>query len=167
MKKLIRFSCYLLIIGLFIPGLIGCKDINAPPDIAAVQKHYQKHSEDIQIIIAFLSSSEYEDIYITDSSGIMLADLTKVPIEDQRVVKSIGRIINDGAYQHINKDGNNISLLQWKGIRDIGCGIACTISGTNTPEIEFVTQMIPLSDAGWFYYVSDYVVWQSNHKQAA
>ena len=155
MKSKKPFLFLFLIIGLIVSLLVGCNDVNSPPGVTNVQKRYQEHSEDIQVIIDFLSSSDYEDVYITSSAGTMLADLNEVSIEDSSVSKAIDNIIDAKAYQHINKNGNTISLLQWKGIRDIGCGIAYTINGIDAPEIEYATQMIPLSDDGWYYYVSD------------
>lgn len=162
MKNKIPFLYLFLIIGLLVALLAGCKDINSPPSIPSVQKRYQDYSKDIQIVVDFLSSSNFEDVYISDNGGTMLADLNEVPIEDPSVSKAIDSIIDDKAYQHINKNGNTISLLQWKGIRDIGCGIAYTINGIDAPEIEFATQIIPLSDDGWFYYVSDYNAWRNS-----
>lgn len=91
----------------------------------------------------------------------MLADLEHIPIENRAVFAAVNTIIDKGLYRNINKNGDTISLLQWTGLRDIGCGIACTINGENTPEIEFVTQLVPMSDNGWYYYVSDYNVWRN------
>jgi hypothetical protein len=162
MKNKRPFLYLFLIIGIIVALLVGCKDVNSPPSVSYVQKRYQEHSEDIQVIIDFLSSSDYEDVYISDSAGTMLADLNEVLIEDPSASKAIDNIIDAKAYQHINKNGNTISLLQWKGIRDIGCGIAYTINGIDAPEIEFATQIIPLSDDGWFYYVSDYNAWRNS-----
>lgn len=163
MKKVNTAILFLLaLMSLTVMALIRCSDNNIPPSVAMVQDCYREHAEDIQTIVDFLSSLEYEDIYITDNNGKMLADLTRIQIEDQSVSNAIDRILDSKAYQHINKNGNTISLLQWKGIRDIGCGIAYSVNGTNSPEIEFVTQLTPLSDDGWYYYVSDYNTWRND-----
>ena len=142
--------------------LMGCESANLPPSISSVQSHFQEYSEDIQIITAFLSSSAYEDVYITKNDGSMLADLQEISIDDPAIAEVIERIIDKDGYQHIIKNGDTISLLQWRGIRDIGCGVAYSINGMNAPQIEYLTQLVPLSDNGWFYYVSDYNAWRNS-----
>lgn len=162
MKKLAFCFCLLMVLGLIVALLIGFKDFNSPPSTISVQNRYKEHSDDIQIIVDYLSSTDYEDVYITDNNGTMLAELEIILVEDSTFSNAIDCIIGNRVYQHINKNGNTISFLQWKGIRDIGCGIAYTINGIDTPEIEFATKIIPLSDEGWFYYVSDYNAWRNS-----
>lgn len=150
----------LLIMSILIGELYGCSVNNTPPDISIVEASYLSNADDIDIIVDFLLSTNYADIYITDNSGIMLADLNRVPITSPNVIDAIDRILSSRAYQHINKNGNTISLLQWSGIRDIGCGIAYSINGVEMPEIEFLTELTPLSHDSWYYYVSDYNAWR-------
>jgi hypothetical protein len=138
-----------------------CKPFSSPPSIKFVQNHYQEYSEDIQIILNFMLSFDYEDIYILDNGGTLLADLTEVAIDDKEVSNAIDRLFTSRAYYHIIKNGDTIYLLQWKGLRDVGCGIAYSINENDTPEIEYVTQLVPFSDDGWFYYVSDYAEWHN------
>ena len=47
-----------------------------------------------------------------------------------------------------------------KGLQDIGCGIACSINALEMPEIEYMTELVPLSTEGWYYYVDDYNKWR-------
>ena len=137
------------------------KSVDSPPSVESVQNHYHEHSEEIQIIIDFLLSMNYEDISIRDNDGLMLADLNVVAIDEHEVRIAIDGLLANRAFYHIVKNGNTIYLLQWKGIRDVGCGIAYSINGIDSPEIEYVTQLVPLSIDGWFYYVSDYEEWRS------
>lgn len=158
---------YIVYLGVFLLACnlalfqIGCTQIESPPSIESVQNHYQEHREDIQIIINIFTASNYEHISIRNNDGTMLADLNIVSIDDKEVFSAVDSLLANGAYHHIIKNENTIYLLQWKGIRDIGCGIAYSINRVDNPQIEFETQLVPLSDDGWFYYVSDYNTWQS------
>ncbi len=156
-KYLIPFVLAVMLLAV----LIGCKNLNSPPNLAEVEAQYEAHSADIQRITEFLSVSDHEDIYISDTSGTMLADMERVHIEDKDIVDAVRRLLDNGGYRHISKRGNTISLLQWTGLRDIGCGIACSIQKADTPEVEFVTELIPMYVDGWYYYVSDYETWRN------
>lgn len=158
MKKcLIPFVVALVLLAV----LIGCKNQNSPPTLAEVEAQYEAYSADIRCVAEFLSVSDYEDIFISDASGTMLADLERLHIEDKAVVDAVRRLLDKGGYRHISKRGNTISMLQWTGLRDIGCGIACSIQKADTPEVEFVTELIPMHAGGWYYYVSDYETWRN------
>ena len=150
-----KVVCFLLVV-LF---LSACANYNTPPDLDYVQKHFKSNLADISTIVGYMIDSEYENIYITDTTGTMLADLNRVEIDDPDVTDAVNRILK--TYVMIDKIGNTIYLLQWKGVRDIGCGIAYTIDGINKPQIQFATELIPLAEDGWFYYVSDYNKWRS------
>lgn len=159
-KNKAAYLCVFLLVCILLLVTLNHKSSNYPPSIESVQKQYYEHSEDIQIIIDFLLSVNYEDIFIRENDGWMLADLNSVPIDEEKVCMAIDRLLTNRAFYHIVKNGNTIYLLQWKGIRDVGCGIAYSINGINNPEIEYVTQLVPLSNDGWFYYVSDYEEWR-------
>ena len=163
-KKYASGLCMLILVGIVLVASLGYRYSNIPPSVTDVQNLYQEYSSDIHTVINFLSASDYEDVYITDTNGTMLADLNKIQIQDPAVLDSLNRIFDNKAYHHINKDGNTISFLQWKGTRDIGCGIAYTITKVDVPQIEFITELIPLSDEYLFYYVSDYATWRNSQK---
>ena len=151
----LKFFCFLLAV-LF---LTACAGHNTPPTIAYEQEKFESNFDDINTIIGYMIDSGYESIQITDTSGTMLADLTRVEINNSDVMDAVSRALE--TYIKISKNGNTIKLFQWRGIRDIGCGIAYSIDGINKPQIQFVTELIPLAEDGWFYYVSDYNKWRS------
>lgn len=151
----LKVVCFLL--GVLL--LSACASHNTPPDIAYVQEQFESNFDDINTIIGYMIDSGYENIYITDTAGTMSADLTRVEISNSDVMDAVNRVLE--TYIKISKVGNTIKLLQWRGIRDIGCGIAYSINGINEPEIQFATELIPIAEYGWFYYVSDYNKWRS------
>lgn len=163
MKKasIVYISVLILVCSLVILQT-GCNHLDSPPRIESVQNRYHEYHKDIQTIVNFFMLSNYEYICIRNSDGTMLADFNEVIINDKEVSGAVERLLANSTYQHIIKNENTIYLLQWKGLRDIGCGIAYSINGVDFPEIEYVTQLVPLSDDGWFYYVSDYNTWRSD-----
>lgn len=163
MRKCMQIFCLVILVSLLATNLAGCSG-NTPPDFTTVHEHYLKHSRDISTVLDFLVSSGYEDISIRDCDGTMRADFNTVSIENDAVNEAIGRLISNSAYQNIYKNGNSVSFLQWSGIRDIGCGIAYSINGTDAPEIRFATQLTPFSESDWFYYVADYNAWRDSRE---
>ena len=140
----------------------GCA-YNSIPDVTSVRYQLEENRSDIDTTIGYLVDSGYSNIYIQSPTGIMVADLEDVCILDPTVSDAINRILEN--YIMINKVGNTIYLLQWRSSQDIGCGIAYTINGTSKPNVQFTTELIPISDDGWYYFVSDYNKWRTEHKE--
>ena len=132
-----------------------------------MQQQFREHYADIQAITEFMTDAGYENIYLDDSSGTVLADLNRIQITDQKVVDAAARLLDSGRYSEISKRGNTFSFTQWIGLRDIRCGIAYTIHGSDLPEVEFTTQLVPMDQDGWFYYVADYNKWRANRSASA
>ena len=141
--------------------LLSCCYQNTPPGIKTVQSQMDENINDIQSVVDFLKKSDYEKIYITNADGTMNADFKNEQIADINVCLAVNHLFQDNQYLKICKDGNTVYLLQWKGLRDIGCGIAYTINGVDIPVIAYSTELLPLSNDGWFYYISDYELWKS------
>lgn len=156
-----RLCCAICCICLLLPlTLSGCVILSVPPSVSSVDQRLRDNCSDIQIIVDFMVNSGYEDIYINDTSGKMLADLVWTDISDETVSTAVYRLLVNNAYQSISKIRSTIILRQWKGLQDIGCGIACSINALEMPEIEYMTELVPLSTEGWYYYVDDYNKWR-------
>jgi len=158
-------SFRLLVLVLLINMLLAGCYYSTPPGIEKVQEHFDQNTNEIQVIVDFLANSEYENVYITESNGKMFADLNDVKIEDPGVVMAVDFLLENNRFYTISKRDNTIIFLQWKGLQDIGCGIAYTINKIDPPQVEFATTMLPLDDNGWFYYVDDYELWKSQNKK--
>ena len=150
----VKVICLLLIV----PLLSGCIFFNIPPSVENVQQQFNNNFDDIHTIVEYMIGTGYKDVYIDHTIGTatMQADFNRVKISDPNVVDAVERVFK--TYYHIFKSGNIITLLQWKGLRDIGCGIVYSIDGTQ-PRIQYVTELVPLADNGWYYYVDDYEKW--------
>lgn len=163
MKRLFQIPCSCLLVVFLGIGLTGC--FSEPPGVEDIEADFQSNYEDIQIVVGFLEDSAYESVQITSVDGTMWADFETVLIEDEDVNSAVGRILkrpyaDDGRYYAVYKSGNTIEFYQWKSSQDKGCGVAYSINGTDLPEVTYCTELVPLSEAGWYYYVDDYNEWR-------
>ena len=141
--------------------LSGCATWDSPPTCSSVEQEFSRNYSTIMTIVNYLINSEYDDVYIVDVSGEMMADLMHVNISKDEVNDAIDQLLGSGTYKSFVKIGNTIRILQWRGTQDIGCGIAYSINLVDLPEIEYMTKLEPLAVDGWFYYVDDYNTWRA------
>ncbi len=160
MRKLISGVFLALMICVLI---IVCFSI--PPSIASVESNFENDYNDIQVVVDFMVNSDYTTISIQGNDGTMRADFATVTIDDKRVCEAVERLLGPyGAYDDIYKDNNTVTIDLWRGITDIGCGIAYSINETETPNVAYATELKPLSRAGWYYYVDDYNAWRTGKR---
>ena len=168
MKRHSSNFLFAILLVLLVMLFAGCSSYNTPPDVRSVQECFQNNRDNIQIIVDFMVYTGYADIYIENTDGTMLVDasgtiqngLIEKQIDDDMVVAAVSQLLENREYVGINKIGNTIEFQQWSGLLDIGCGIAYTVNGTDAPEIQFATKLIPISEDGWFYYIYDYNEWR-------
>ena len=163
MTRFLRFLLSISIVVFSCILLTGC--LSSPPDAESVDARFQNNYEDIQIVVDFVIDSEYQDIHINTTDGMMWADFETVEISNEEVNSAINRLLGrsfwgDRQYLAIYKSGHTISLPQWSGPQDNGCGVACYITEVMLPRIEYCTELTPLSQTGWYYYVDDYNAWR-------
>ncbi len=164
---LITKKCHLFVVTLLIAiTLSSCAKFMSPPTVQEVESKFNQNREDIMIVTNYLAESEYGRIYLHDTSGNMSVGTSNISISDQIVIDSIKRLSLKG-YTVIIKDGNTIHFQQWTRFTDAGCGIAYSINKTSAPRIEFLTQLEPLSEEGWYYYVDDYAQWRVEQGQSS
>lgn len=163
MKRCLLCVYLLLLVASVCAVLISCS--SAIPDVKAVESHFQNNYEDIQIVVDFITNLEYSSVDISSADGTMLADLETMKIEDENVNSAVKRLLGtplakERQYYSVYKSGNTIEFCQWSSPHDIGCGIAYSINETYTPRIQYCTELVPLSQSGWYYYVDDYNTWR-------
>ena len=155
MRKYVAFFILLVII----PAILfsGCGKWNSPLDVSVVQQTLQENYDDIMVIVEYLAESQYEVVIITDTSGEMLADLKTVSIENDKVCTAVKKLIKNGIYQKVFKTENTISFLQ-KAITmgNISCYLAYSINGVDSPQLQYLTETIPLEQENWYYCICDY-----------
>ena len=167
MKKTINIVFIILNVVLIIILVSKCHRYDTPPCVSSVKDEFLSNQDAINVIVEYMIDTGYEDIYISGADGSMLANLTKTQIRDDLFFKAVKQLIQSEEYIHISKNGNTIHFLQWRGITDIGCGIAYSINGVDAPVVQFMTVLEPISNDGWFYYVSDYNEWRAEQSMSS
>lgn len=160
MKKSIRFTALLCLIISFFGG---CRSLTSPPTVQSIEEHFFENYDDINFITEYMTTSVYRSIYINAASGEMFVDGNTKIIPDEAVLNTIKRLFESG-YGVITKDDNTICFQQWTRFMGAGCGIAYSINGSDLPQKQYLTELVPLSKDGWYYYVDDYEQWRKDNR---
>ena len=131
-----------------------------PPSIGSVEKSFDKYQEDIEHVVNFLIEEKYESILIRDSSGMMQADLQWMEIHEDNILDALNRLFALRDNMQIYKDGNTIKLLWWTHPQNISSSIAYSVNKTDLPDVQYATEILPMSDDGWYYVIADYNAWR-------
>ena len=118
------------------------------------ERTFQRDKSKFNIIIEFLIKSDYGIITINEiycEEGTMLVGNKLVDINDESISKTIDDLLGIRGYEKIARYGNTIYFEKW-GLLDASAGIAYSIDETKSIDIPYLTQSIPLSQSGWYYY---------------
>lgn len=158
-------SIYLLLLMVFLCTILtGC--FPNTPDVESVEEHFRSNQEDIQIVVDFLVSMEHPSVYINTTDSTVLVDLERIEIEDEKVNAAIKQLLEDSIfdtkqyYNFADKTRNAIHFGLWCSAQGVECGVAYSINGEDLPLSQFCTEIVPLSEPGWYYYVDDYNEWR-------
>ena len=120
------------------------------------------HSEFEHIVIRLprnytdISAGNFEMLPISVSIG-------RIPIEDNHVIKSLKYF--SGKVSVIGKRYNGIRFSKW-GLRNQTRGIVYSMDG-NTPgesSVHFLTDIEPLSEERWYFYITNYPERRNNQR---
>jgi len=114
------------------------------------EKYFNKDKEDIILITDYLVNSS--------SKSISIYDTDIITIKDEEVKEAFYRLF-EKKYYAINKNNNTIEFMIWSRGMDFRSGIAYSIN-EEEPTIEYLTNLVPLSEAGWYFYEADYNEWR-------
>lgn len=160
MKKRIVCISFVLMIS-----VLATTCFSKPPSIASVERRFENNYKDIQTVVEFMANSGYKSIILKGNDGTMRADLEIVTIDDESVCDAVECLLGSyGAYQSIYMRNNTVTIRQWRGLTDIGCGIAYSTNKTDAPYVDYATELKPLSREGWYYYVDDYNAWRTGKR---
>lgn len=169
-KKIRRNAIISAVFGIvFVIGLFGIPLLllfppRVPPNIVSAERFYEKNKADIQIVTDFLIAEGYEWISIWEADGMMKADFQEMEIPNAEVAKAIKQLFSARSDMRIYKHENTIQLRFWWHPQEIGSYIAYSINRTDLPDIQFATEITPMSADGWYYAISDYNLWRvSSH----
>lgn len=155
-----KFLILTLIITFF---LFGCASYKTVPSFKTAQQSFLENQAYVFIVIEYMCDTQYENIYISETTGIMLADLNDVRIENTSVVNAVKFLIEGKTYEYISKRGNTIYFQMAHNSHGCSSGIAYSISKNEQPVVQFMTECIPLECPNWYYYVADYNLWRTQN----
>lgn len=164
MKQKIRSAIALVLLGLFSIIILSECFVQGEPGIEAAESHFQRDLNDLQNMVQWMLSTEYESIAFWRWNNFMLAELEHLPI-DESIRPTLDRLYHNG-YQFISMDReeNTIVFEYWsRTMGNQSCGLAYALDEESMPIIQFMTEIEPLSAKGWYYYFTDYETWRVNH----
>ena len=163
LKLVSGFLCFCLVATCF----SACSISSIPPGKEKMERRLADSYEDFKLVTEYLLSLPCEDAYIyEDRPGEFLGDLTWYTIEDSQVKDAVQRLLKNGT-QEIAKDKerNAVQFTMWTSFHEIDCGILYAIEESRIPTAQFMTQLEPMEQASWYYYVADYNLWRSTGRK--
>ena len=150
-----------VVVGIIFSAIYSLK----PPDKNKMEKYFKRDNADIILITDYFIDSSNPEIYVRKSDfkdgKILTGDnMLYEKIENEAVIKAIGRIFKKQGYSVIGKNNNTIYFQKWSMFEE-DRGIAYSINGNDKPIVEFLTKLEPLSKNGWYYYEADYNEWRN------
>ena len=156
-QKLFITIISLLIISTF----SGCSTV---PDREDVQQIYDQDQHYISVVVDYLSASEYKNITIRNASGYMVTKDGDVKIPDGDVLDAIHYLMSKQDYYYIGRYEHTIKFEVWyRDLGQIACGFTCSTNDNKKPYIQYATELTPMDEEGWFYFVDDYNTWRTQH----
>ena len=153
----------LVLLLVFTLLLSGCSTSRGVPTYKEAQRTFKENQAYVSLVVEYMCNTQYENIYISESNGIMQADLNHVRIEDSSVADIVRVLLESQTYEYISKRGNTIYFPMGHNFHECSSGIAFSINENRQPDVQFMTECISLEYQGWYYYVADYNLWRVEH----
>ena len=159
-RALCVFLCLLLALS-----TCGCSGLGSEvPTVAEIQEIFVRDRELLLLIKDYFISTDDVELYIDEDCETARAGLNgSVHIDDATVVSALQQLKARG-YRFFSKDGNTICFGIWARLQDVGCGIAFSMDG-EAISVQYLTEAVPLSEDGWYYYVDDFNEWRTRHNE--
>jgi len=157
-----RFIVFVLIVSIFI-FLVACSGTGSS-GIPSAEKVLEKYSDLIMPITSWLCESEYNYIVLNRESTKMFADFSYYQIPEE-IKPMVEELFHDGICYRIIKDrADNVIVFKiWREYPQRDSGIYFAINKSKPTDIDYLTDSSPLSEAGWYYYVVDFIKWEVEH----
>lgn len=144
-RSLLVFLIIFIVISI-IPFLLF-----SPAFMPSYQKCERILQRDKEYLSFITTSTDYRNLYITDLEDI--EEHFGDP-EDESIKEAMEYLLQRRRYRLITAGNGSFKFQVWATLNK-DCGIAYSYDNEE-PHIEFLTQLEPLSEEGWYYYVSDF-----------
>ena len=158
------FFLYMLFIRFVMTG-----SMLLAPNLDRMESYFQSDKDYLLTIVEYFADVGFANIsirrplfpgHVYPSNIHMLVGSYTIDIGDEDVIEAVYTLFRQG-YGEISKGGNIIVFQRWSNL-DAGRGIVYSING-NTPredEINFLVEILPLSQEGWYFYIEDFNEWR-------
>ena len=167
MKKTILAVILILLLSLILQ-LCSCGWlIFETPNMEETDSFVSKNLKEILLINDYLLDFGNIDVVIKNKYGDMLIGWKKEEtVENDEVRDAIRSLWKKGCLE-IYKDFKNNAIIYQIWRRTIGHvqgGFVYAIDTTMLPDIQFLTELRPLTRDGWYYYNAEYEKWRSGKR---
>ena len=95
-----------------------------PPNKEKMEKYFQQDKDNLSVIVDYLSNLEYAYVSIDKFSvenRVMFtgANTRYQEIDNKTVLESLKKLLNNGKYNVVGKNGNTVFFQKWKTL----CGV--------------------------------------------
>ena len=158
-RRMIVFVLIVSICMLF----VACSEIG-DSSINSAEKVLGNYSNLLKPITNWLCESEYNYVILEHESTRMFADSSYYQIPEE-IKPMVEELFHDEICIDIYKDGGgNVIIFEiWRDYAQCYSGIYFAIDKSKPTNIEYLTDSSPLSEAGWYYYVVDFIKWEVEH----
>lgn len=162
MKKKVLIVCLFLAFLIF--GIVLSRCLQKPQSKDKIYMRFCEARGDIQIVVDFFLSSDFEAIYIKGVNVPVFADFTYIELEGT-VADAVRSLMKEHKFIRLSKhsDTNTLVFQMWTDKMECECGVLYAINNDMVPSVEYLTLLDPLPESGWYYYVSDYNEWRRNN----
>ena len=165
MRKSVYAGIGMLIIIIPLLFLLrSCSTMNRQPDKDELEQYLCENSDDFNTVLDYLLKQNSRVHIVYDGIEFENWFDTEIPKNIKRAIKRLkrhNRII-------VSKSGNTILIELWHPfMREISCGLAYSINGLDAPVVDYATEMTPLSEPGWYYYVDDFNTWRAEQRDGS
>lgn len=169
MNKYIPPTLLCIIVLVMTLLFVGCGQ-ESPPNIDEIYQDFQENQDDFQLIADYFASVKHQSIFINYDDDYYWADFRQYPFDemDIEIYNTITYFFKEKGYLGISKNNTQLGVefRMWTDYRSIDCGVVYAIRDDVEPQPEFAVELVPLQEEGWYYYVSDYNEWRSQHAQS-
>lgn len=158
LKRILSF----VLISIIICFSTSCTNQDQKSEIEKVESFAKNNDSDIQIVCDYLLNTQYHYASIESVSGKMYVMFEYIDIKDPTVNDSIKTLWKENCKQiTLDTSCNAISFLLGRSAFDErDYGLVYPINNTSEINVEFQTELVPLDNNKYYYYVSDYNKWR-------
>ena len=146
----------IVVIAVFVLPVLILGIIFAPPwqGMSEVVRDFGRNQEELMIVRDYLVGLGYEFITIRPNRE------TGPQISDPRADAAVDTLFERG-YRIISKRANGLVFTRWSNT-DRAVGVVYSMDGNAVGEdvLNFLTQIEPLDEEGWFFFVDDFNEWR-------